>query len=230
MPSRPMKRSRSGDGQLDRPLVSALVFETSSEVHPCILQKRVSLAPVNNTDVLPPRPVFHTVLPAVDFPQQKPTIACVDGYSMTPLWEPRPQNDTTPQSSPSHGGQIDDGDVVSLISAVHVLESLIISQRMDCDTTLKRSASPSASPLSSTDPPRDSSNPSNVEGLPLRTPQPLTNCPSTEMNEALPPVSQGPLSQVTLSSQPKRPRFTMGPRSDCEKCRAGVKGHWGHFT
>ena len=26
----------------------------------------------------------------------------------------------------------------------------------------------------------------------------------------------------------RKQRFTMGPRSDCEKCRLGVKGHWMH--
>ncbi|KAL0947062.1 hypothetical protein HGRIS_013203 [Hohenbuehelia grisea] len=27
----------------------------------------------------------------------------------------------------------------------------------------------------------------------------------------------------------RKPKFTMGPRADCEKCRMGVKGHWMHF-
>ena len=27
----------------------------------------------------------------------------------------------------------------------------------------------------------------------------------------------------------KQPRFTMGPRADCEKCRLGVKGHFVHL-
>ena len=198
--------------------------------NPCPLQKRVSLAPVNNTDVFPQRPIFHTVLPVMDFPPQKPSVAHVDGYSMTPSWEPKPQNDTTSKSPPSNGNQIDDGDVVSFLSAVHARESLICSKRMDCDATSRQSSSPSVSPLSLTSPPNDSPDPSNTEGLPLRIPQPLTNCPSMEMNEVLPPVSQSPISQVTRSNQLKRPRFTMGPRSDCEKCRAGVKGHWGHLT
>ncbi|KAI0736668.1 hypothetical protein C8Q72DRAFT_801061 [Fomitopsis betulina] len=30
-------------------------------------------------------------------------------------------------------------------------------------------------------------------------------------------------------SAPRRQKFTMGPRSDCEKCRLGVKGHWAHY-
>ncbi|PSS22647.1 hypothetical protein PHLCEN_2v3013 [Hermanssonia centrifuga] len=37
---------------------------------------------------------------------------------------------------------------------------------------------------------------------------------------------------VSLSStfvHTRRQRFTMGPRSDCEKCRLGVPGHWMHF-
>ncbi|KAJ7592705.1 hypothetical protein C8J56DRAFT_779214 [Mycena floridula] len=28
---------------------------------------------------------------------------------------------------------------------------------------------------------------------------------------------------------PRRQRFTMGYRSDCEKCRLGLKGHYMHF-
>ncbi|KAF8271809.1 hypothetical protein EI94DRAFT_489129 [Lactarius quietus] len=28
---------------------------------------------------------------------------------------------------------------------------------------------------------------------------------------------------------PRRSRFTMGPRPDCEKCRLGVPGHYAHF-
>jgi hypothetical protein len=27
----------------------------------------------------------------------------------------------------------------------------------------------------------------------------------------------------------RKPRFTMGPRADCEKCRLGVPGHYMHF-
>ena len=27
----------------------------------------------------------------------------------------------------------------------------------------------------------------------------------------------------------RKPRFTMGPRADCEKCRLGVPGHYVHF-
>ena len=45
-----------------------------------------------------------------------------------------------------------------------------------------------------------------------------------------------PLYTASYGSNPipqpqaqKRPRVTMGPRADCEKCRLGVKGHWMHF-
>lgn len=123
MPSRPMKRSRSRsrsrDGQVDRPLVSTLVFDEfggrSSLTHPAP-QKRVTLAPVKGADVFPQRPLFHTILPVIDFSQQKSPAIPTGGYSMTPLWGPRPQSNTTTQP-PSHENQVDDGDVVSLMSA-----------------------------------------------------------------------------------------------------------------
>ena len=38
----------------------------------------------------------------------------MDGYSMTPLWGPRPQNDTISQLPSSDENRVDD-DVVSLI-------------------------------------------------------------------------------------------------------------------
>lgn len=31
-------------------------------------------------------------------------------------------------------------------------------------------------------------------------------------------------------SPPRKPRFTMGPRLDCEKCRLRVPGHYSHFN
>ncbi|KAA1471294.1 hypothetical protein DENSPDRAFT_929449 [Dentipellis sp. KUC8613] len=37
----------------------------------------------------------------------------------------------------------------------------------------------------------------------------------------------GPNPNANLNAQ-RKPRFTMGPRADCEKCRLGVKGHWMH--
>lgn len=42
------------------------------------------------------------------------------------------------------------------------------------------------------------------------------------------PTSPMSISPSSASSNRKQ-RFTMGPRSDCEKCRLGVKGHWMHF-
>lgn len=184
---------------------------------------------MNGTDVFPQRPVFHTILPVRGFSQQKSPIIPADGYSMTPLWGPRPQSGTTAQPPPPYESQIDD-DVVSSLFVYDVHALLTVSKRMDCDSTQRRSASPSALPPSSTDPTHSSSNPANAEEIPLRTPKLLANCPSLEMNEISPSVSQGPTSHIGRTIQPKRPRFTMGPRSDCEKCRAGVKGHWGHFT
>lgn len=50
-----------------------------------------------------------------------------------------------------------------------------------------------------------------------------------------PPPSPAPMSIspessfVQLPQSQRKPRFTMGPRSDCEKCRLGVKGHWMHL-
>lgn len=43
--------------------------------------------------------------------------------------------------------------------------------------------------------------------------------------------SPSPTASVSPSSAGgmRRPRFTMGPRADCEKCRLGVRGHWMHF-
>ncbi|KAF9793313.1 hypothetical protein BJ322DRAFT_1033954 [Thelephora terrestris] len=199
MPSRPMKRSRSksGEGQADRPL------------------KRVSLVPVNKSDIFLPRPIFHTVLPLVDFSQQKPPIVAADGYSMTPLWGPGLQSDSTttpPKSPPSQENQADDGD------------------RMDCDTATGQPVSPGVTPLSTNRLPHGPSGPSDTEAVQPRIPKPLMTCPSLEMSETLSPAPQDSAPQIVPSVQPKRPRFTMGPRSDCEKCRMGVKGHWGHFT
>jgi len=185
---------------------------------------------VNSTDVVPPRPIFHPALPVIDFSQQKSSIPSPDGYSMTPSWGPRPQSDTIPQLTSSDENRVDDGDVVSLISAYHVRAQLTVSKRMDCETTPKRLASPSAPPLSSNNPVDSPSNPPDTEQVPLRTPKPLASCPSLEMGEISAPVPQGPTSQTVRPNPPKWSRFTMGPRSDCEKCRAGVKGHWGHFT
>lgn len=48
---------------------------------------------------------------------------------------------------------------------------------------------------------------------------------STSMN--ISPVSS--FSRLCPPSPSKKPRLTMGPRADCEKCRLGVKGHWMHL-
>lgn len=37
------------------------------------------------------------------------------------------------------------------------------------------------------------------------------------------------LSPQSPLRPPPRPKFSMGPRADCEKCRLGVKGHYAHF-
>lgn len=47
---------------------------------------------------------------------------------------------------------------------------------------------------------------------------------------SLAPMSISPESSfVQLPQSQRKLRFTMGPRSDCEKCRLGVKGHWMHL-
>ncbi|KZV92853.1 hypothetical protein EXIGLDRAFT_692216 [Exidia glandulosa HHB12029] len=42
------------------------------------------------------------------------------------------------------------------------------------------------------------------------------------------PIGWTPGTPPPPSARP-RPRVSMGPRADCEKCRLGVKGHWMHF-
>ena len=42
------------------------------------------------------------------------------------------------------------------------------------------------------------------------------------------PTSPMSISSPTPTVSNRKQRFTMGPRSDCEKCRLGVKGHWMH--
>jgi len=44
--------------------------------------------------------------------------------------------------------------------------------------------------------------------------------------DVTPPDSQPSQQQ---QAPPRRSRFTMGPRPDCEKCRLGVPGHYAHF-
>ncbi|KII88990.1 hypothetical protein PLICRDRAFT_40615 [Plicaturopsis crispa FD-325 SS-3] len=50
-------------------------------------------------------------------------------------------------------------------------------------------------------------------------------------NTQLETTSSDPF-QTALPASPtatRKQRFTMGPRSDCEKCKLGAKGHWMHF-
>lgn len=46
-----------------------------------------------------------------------------------------------------------------------------------------------------------------------------------DVRMATPPVQ----ADGTHGRPKPKPRFSMGPRTDCEKCRLGVKGHWAHF-
>ncbi|KAF9053533.1 hypothetical protein BDZ89DRAFT_1056124 [Hymenopellis radicata] len=51
--------------------------------------------------------------------------------------------------------------------------------------------------------------------------------PMTPLRESS--MSMIPDSPTNVFASPRKQRFTMGPRSDCEKCRLGVKGHYSHF-
>ena len=43
-------------------------------------------------------------------------------------------------------------------------------------------------------------------------------------------ASSGPRPLQPPPSKPASGGYTMGPRADCEKCRLGVRGHWGHWA
>jgi len=63
---------------------------------------------------------------------------------------------------------------------------------------------------------------------------PITHQDQTARSQALLPTSQPSPMAMSSTNSPspvanRKQRFTMGPRSDCEKCRLGVKGHWMHF-
>ncbi|KAH6919028.1 hypothetical protein BKA70DRAFT_1249058 [Coprinopsis sp. MPI-PUGE-AT-0042] len=54
--------------------------------------------------------------------------------------------------------------------------------------------------------------------------------PTPEPQPSESPMALSPAQSFTqLLTTPRRARFTMGPRADCEKCRLGVKGHWMHL-
>ena len=64
----------------------------------------------------------------------------------------------------------------------------------------------------------------------LSVPSPQTHSSSNFSSPAQTPAPA--FEQVpaqSIRNTPKKPRFTMGPRADCEKCRLGVPGHWAHF-
>lgn len=50
--------------------------------------------------------------------------------------------------------------------------------------------------------------------------------PSASQVQMTSPMALSPTNSSMIN---RKQRFTMGPRSDCEKCRLGVKGHWMHF-
>ncbi|KAH9028249.1 hypothetical protein EDB85DRAFT_2257088 [Lactarius pseudohatsudake] len=45
----------------------------------------------------------------------------------------------------------------------------------------------------------------------------------------MPLYSREPQPSQQQQAPPRRSRFTLGPRPDCEKCRLGVPGHYAHF-
>lgn len=49
---------------------------------------------------------------------------------------------------------------------------------------------------------------------------------STSQSSSMSPMA---ISPAVSPSSNRKQRFTMGPRSDCEKCKLGVKGHWMHI-
>lgn len=58
--------------------------------------------------------------------------------------------------------------------------------------------------------------------------------PSSDGSQNTPasPMAVSPqqsFNQLLSPQSSRRPKFTMGPRADCEKCQQGVKGHWMHF-
>jgi hypothetical protein len=55
---------------------------------------------------------------------------------------------------------------------------------------------------------------------PTRPVTPVSNCPM---------AMSSPTASFLNTNSPRKQRFTMGPRTDCEKCRLGVKGHWVHY-
>jgi len=57
--------------------------------------------------------------------------------------------------------------------------------------------------------------------------QNASRAPSTTTQSS--PISPMTVSPTNSPITNRKQRFTMGPRSDCEKCRTGVKGHWMHF-
>ncbi|KIP04805.1 hypothetical protein PHLGIDRAFT_180855 [Phlebiopsis gigantea 11061_1 CR5-6] len=103
----------------------------------------------------------------------------------------------------------------SLSSTFNTSEaSSLLSQHISSTTSLHSYQYPS--PLASSDS--------------LSVPSPQThsssNFPSPAQTPA-PAFDQMPAPSTRDTS--KKPRFTMGPRADCEKCRLGVPGHWAHF-
>ncbi|KAF8522123.1 hypothetical protein BU17DRAFT_87223 [Hysterangium stoloniferum] len=79
--------------------------------------------------------------------------------------------------------------------------------------------------------------PSSPMDMSPRTHEPTTptNCRRRQFTEdhspmSLTPSHPGAWSPSTTNQLPRKPRITMGPRADCEKCRLGIKGHWMHLN
>jgi len=71
--------------------------------------------------------------------------------------------------------------------------------------------------------------PATPSDSPITTHQDQTTSSQTPLPTSQPsPMAMSPTNSPSPVANRKQ-RFTMGPRSDCEKCRLGVKGHWMHF-
>ncbi|KAF9466353.1 hypothetical protein BDZ94DRAFT_1319611 [Collybia nuda] len=62
---------------------------------------------------------------------------------------------------------------------------------------------------------------------PYQNVEPVPRSSSSVLNS--PMAITSPIASYINMNSPRKQRFTMGPRADCEKCRLGVKGHSVHY-
>lgn len=122
------------------------------------------------------------------------------------------------------------------------------SHTHDAFTTHRQSPQNLSPSFTDTDAPQQLANhaqgsfPSRLPSIDITPPTPETirvdggivnmTRPRTPVSDSLMPMnismdSAGPRSSPLSPS--KKQRVTMGPRSDCEKCQRGIKGHWMHL-